>query len=86
MSKLKHRYPRLPTRRGKIARLPYSIREEINRRLRNGHLASEIATWLNSLNAVRTIMAAQFGGTTISENNLSVWRLGGYQDWLRQRP
>jgi hypothetical protein len=37
------------TRPGKIARLPLSIREQINHRLENNEEAKQIAAWLNTL-------------------------------------
>ena len=37
------------TRKGKIARLPQPIREQINRRLENGEEGKQIAEWLNTL-------------------------------------
>jgi hypothetical protein len=70
---------------GKIARLPASIREQLNNRLFNGVLGKEIVSWLNALPEVNHIIAEQFARKPISENNLSEWRRGGYQDWLRQR-
>jgi hypothetical protein len=74
-----------PVRVGKIARLPASIREQLNRRLENGSLGKKIISWLNTLPEVNQIMAEQFAGKPISENNLSEWRRGGYQDWLREQ-
>jgi hypothetical protein len=37
------------SRTGKIARLPQSLREELNHRLENGELARNLADWLNTL-------------------------------------
>jgi hypothetical protein len=31
---------------------------------------------------VRTVLAADFGGVPINEQNLSRWKQGGYRDWL----
>ena len=72
----------MKTRRGKIARLPLAIREELNTRLRNGEEGKELVLWLNSLPAVQEVMAAQFKGKPVAECNLSRWRAGGYADWL----
>ena len=33
----------------------------------------------------RRVLAAEFGGSPINEQNLSNWRQGGYQDWLKQQ-
>jgi hypothetical protein len=74
------------TRRGKIARLPLLIREELYSRLRNGEEGKSLVLWLNGLPAVQEVLAAQFQGRPISECNLSRWRAGGgYADWLLQQ-
>ena len=73
------------TRRGKIARLPQPIREQINHRLENGAEGKQIAEWLNTLPEVVSLMAAEFDNQPINENNLSNWKLGGYRDWQEQQ-
>ena len=73
------------TRKGKIARLPQPIREQINRRLQNGGEGKQIAEWLNTLPKVTRLMAAEFDGQPINENNLSNWKLGGFRDWEEQQ-
>ena len=73
-----------PTRRGKIARLPVPLREELNLRLLNNVSGPRILAWLNSLPAVVEILE-QEGEEQITPQNLSVWRDGGYADWLRRR-
>ena len=73
------------TRKGKIARLPQPIREQINRRLQNGEEGKQIAEWLNTLPEVDRLMAAEFDGQPINETNLSNWKLGGYRDWEAQQ-
>jgi len=73
------------TRNGKIARLPQSIREQINRRLQNGEEAKQIAEWLNTLPEAIAILAAEFDGQAINDVNLSNWKLGGYRDWETQQ-
>jgi len=70
------------TRHGKIARLPYVVREEVNRRLRGGAEGKRVVVWLNTLPEVRAILDEVFGGGVIREQNLSEWRKGGYRDWL----
>jgi hypothetical protein len=72
-------------RRGKIARLPRQIRDQLNLRLDDGHEASEILPWLNDLPEVRQIIADHFDGVPISPQNLSAWRNGGFQEWLLHR-
>ena len=75
------------TRTGKIARLPYKIREEVNRRLRDNVPGGKICKWLNRLPAARAVCAefARRNGkeaSPINEKQLSEWRRGGFQDWL----
>ncbi|RME68568.1 MAG: hypothetical protein D6781_10660 [Verrucomicrobia bacterium] len=74
-----------PARKGKIARLPAPIREEVNRRLLDGQPASQILPWLNSQAAVLRVLEAFFAGEPITPQNLSEWRQGGYRDWLARR-
>lgn len=69
-------------RRGKLARLPRAIRDEVCERLQDGADGAEILAWLNGLGPVKKLLAEKFKGEPISEANLSNWRLGGYQDWL----
>jgi len=69
------------TGRGKIARLPREIREQVNRRLADGEPGRNLAKWLNELPAVQAVLAAQFGGQPITETNLTNWRQGGYAQW-----
>jgi len=68
-------------RNGKIARLPLAIRQELNRRLQDGERGSSLAEWLNGRPEVQAILAAQFNGAPISQDNLSQWRKGGYKNW-----
>ena len=72
------------TRNGKIARLPRTVRERLNRRLQDGEQGKKLVAWLNSLPEVRAVVVAEFGGKAIREQNLSEWRQGGYRDWLAQ--
>ena len=65
--------------------MPHVIREELNRRLADGVLGIELVVWLNSLLEVQEILAEQFGGRRITNQNLSVWKLGGYADWVISR-
>lgn len=60
-------------RTGKIARLPYHIREEICRRLRDGQPVRAINAWL---------VSSHVQGAPFSDVNFNSWRKGGYQDWL----
>lgn len=59
-------------RNGKIARLPAEIREFVNQQIYEGEFYSEIIAALKGL-----------GYPGIRPQNLSEWRKGGFQDWLR---
>ncbi len=72
-------------RRGKIARLPKGIREQLNRRLADGESGARLVGWLNGLPEVSVMLAQEFAGQPIREQNLSDWRLGGYEDWVKQQ-
>ena len=73
------------TRTGKIARLPQTIRDQLNARLHDGEPATSLVPWLNGLPEVQAVLAAHFGGRPINEPNLSDWKQGGYADWLRHQ-
>lgn len=73
------------TRKGKIARLPLAIREDVNFRLLNNETASKILPWLNALPAVKELLEEDFEGLAVNDQNLSDWRKGGFQDWCRRR-
>ncbi|MGP8198388.1 MAG: hypothetical protein ACLQU4_02665 [Limisphaerales bacterium] len=72
-------------RNGKIAHLPRSIRDLLNERLDRSQPASQILPWLNALEEVIEIIKEDFDGIPISEQNLSQWRQGGFQEWLVRR-
>ena len=66
-------------RRGKIARLPHALREQVNRALRDGKTYVSVEKLL-----------ADAGHTDISEDNVRNWHNGhggesGFQEWLRQQ-
>ena len=69
------------TRNGKIARLPRTIRDELNRRLDEGVQGGSLIRWLNKLPAVKSLVARDFGGVAISKQNLCEWRAGGFAEW-----
>lgn len=71
--------------KGKIGSLPASIREEVNRRLHDGQTAAEICDWLNAEEAVLKILDEKWNEQPISPQNLSEWRKGGFQIYLRNR-
>jgi len=70
------------TRTGKIARLPASIRDQLNRRLLDNEPGPSLLDWLNSLPEVKATLAAQFASQPVSPANLTQWRNGGHRDWL----
>ena len=71
--------------KGKIGRLPQAIQEQVNRRLANGEKARPLVAWLNAQPEVQTVLAVEFAGKPIREQNLSEWRKYGYRQWLEQR-
>src|SRR5271167_4725592 len=68
---------------GKIARLPPEVREQLNRRLADAEPGFRLVDWLNGLPEVRQMLAEDFGGLTINEQNLTNWRQGGHQEWRK---
>lgn len=82
---MKRRRCKIVSRKGKISRLPFEVRSEINRRLLDGQTGLEILAWLNALPIAKERFGSMFEGKPINRSNLSKWRLGGYQDWLRER-
>ncbi len=71
----------MTTRTGKIARLPFALREQLNRRLRENEPSDPLLAWLNALPEVQTLLKDQFQGSPISRQNLSDWRQGGFAEW-----
>ncbi len=70
---------------GKISRLPWEIREQVNRRMANGQTDKIILPWLNGLPEVQQILKDQFDAEPITEQNLSAYRKFGFRRWeLRQ--
>ena len=73
------------SRNGKIARLPRHLRVQLNRRLEDGEPGPQALAWLNACPAAQAMLADDFGGRPISEQNLSEWRQGGFREWQRQQ-
>ena len=73
------------TRNGKIARLPRTLRHQLNQRLLDGEPGARLLEWLNALPQVHTILKADFQGRPINPQNLTDWKQGGYRDWLVQQ-
>lgn len=72
-------------RQGKIARLPATLKSEVNRRLFDGESAAVILPWLNNQPGAIKVWEAYFEGVPASPQNLSEWRLGGHKEWIAQR-
>ncbi|MGB8368723.1 MAG: hypothetical protein ACLPYZ_00025 [Limisphaerales bacterium] len=73
------------TRIGKIGRLPKHIRDDLGRRIEDGEQGKELVKRLNRLPDVKRVLKDYFGGRPITEQNLSEWKQGGHQDWLRHQ-
>lgn len=73
------------TRNGKIARLPKRIRDRLNQQILDGVPGKDLVHWLNSLNEVVDVLTQHFNATRVTEQNLSEWKQGGYQDWLKHQ-
>lgn len=68
---------------GKIARLPLAVKDELNDRLADGEQGDSILRWLNGHPDVIEVLKKSFGGRPILKQNLSAWRRGGHEDWIR---
>ena len=75
----------MSARQGKIARLPFAIREELNRRILDGQSGRVILRWLNADPAVKKLLPEDAEGLNVTDSNLTSWRQGGYEDWRKQR-
>jgi hypothetical protein len=69
--------------RGKIGRLPRAIRVDLSQRMEEGHATRELLDWLNHLPKVGWCIVEYFNGEPINAQNLSNWRRGGHQHWLK---
>lgn len=76
--------------KGKIGRLPFKLRQELNRRMRDGQPDAAILEWLNGLEEARAAIAGSgYGGpgktrAVVTPQNLSEYRGGRYQDWVAE--
>ncbi len=74
--------------KGKISRLPFAIRQDLCRRMRDGQPDALILDWINGLPEVRAAIAgAGYGGAKkaralITPQNLSEYRGGRYKEWV----
>lgn len=71
--------------KGKIDRLPFELREQVNRKLRDGLSAKKICDWLNADEAVLKILDEYFHEEPVNAQNLTNWRQGGYAKWLARQ-
>ena len=69
------------TPKGKIARLPRPLRDELNRRLAAQDDGSAILDWLNAAPDVKDLLARDFAGEPVSPQNLHEWRQSGFVEW-----
>jgi len=72
-------------RKVKIARLPLPLRTQINLRLAAQPDGAELLAWLNAIPGLPDLLAAEFAGEPVSQQNLDEWRQGGFREWYAQR-
>jgi hypothetical protein len=60
------------TRQGKVARLPAAVRDQVSQLLHDGVRYRRIIAWL-----------AEQSHPGFTHSNISRWKHGGYQDWLK---
>lgn len=70
--------------RGKISRLSRELQTEVNRRLAAGESSRTLLPWLNAQPEVQTVLATEFSGRPVSQQNLSQWRLRRFIEWQLQ--
>jgi hypothetical protein len=75
----------MTTRKSKIARLPHSIREQLNQRLHDGHDARQLMDWLGTLPKVQAVLDQHFDGDPINPVNLTKWRQGAFREWQHEQ-
>lgn len=69
----------------KIQLLPEKIRQRLNLRLLRGDEIAQIVQWLHRLPEARAVLLEQFRDTSINEEDIALWKQGGYRRWLAQR-
>jgi len=69
------------TRNAKIARLPRPLRDQLNRRLSANEDGDAILDWLNAAPNVKDLLASDFVGEPVSQQNLQEWRQSGFVEW-----
>jgi hypothetical protein len=71
--------------KGKIGGLPKAVQEQVNRRMEGGEKGRSLVVWLNARPEVPAVLAAEFAGKPIREQNVSEWSQHGCQPSLRQQ-
>jgi hypothetical protein len=77
--------------KGKIARLPFDLRQKLNQRMRDGDPDVDLVEWLNGMQEVKAALSGvSFGGAKksrgqITAQNISEYRAGRYRDWLEDQ-
>jgi hypothetical protein len=69
----------------KIARLPRHIRNKLSQRLDDGEGGDSLLEWLNGLPEVKELCEKQFNAVPVTKQNLSDFKQGPHQEWLRGR-
>ena len=54
-------------------------------RLRDNESGQTLLEWLNGEEVVKQVLAKSFNGEPISDANLSIWRQGGFAEWLEDQ-
>ena len=70
---------------GKIARIPRHIRNKLSQRLDDGEGGESLLEWLNGLPEVKELCDEEFDSVPVSKQNLSDFKQGPHQEWLRGR-
>jgi hypothetical protein len=54
-------------------------------RLRDNESGQTLLEWLNGEEVVKQVLAKSFNGEPINDANLSIWRQGGFAEWLEDQ-
>lgn len=72
-------------RQGKIARLPFAVRNRICEMLEDGLPAIEILAYVNASPEWAEVKSRCHFSGDVNQQNLSDWRRGGYLEWRSER-
>jgi hypothetical protein len=71
---------------GKLGRLPWAVKRELHRQLRDAVPGTAILTWLNDQPEVQAVLADQWDGRKVTPQNLSDYKGSAeYQKWLKSQ-